>query len=218
MKHTLRRLVAVAVVTVAIVGSTGMPAQADHTVVGAHYGTYKWWNTQYWGYRAVWILDRSGDPTVGAALREFIVTFNNDSARRGLYGIVPVLAYADQRPWAGQCGPFTEFAGYSFATVCSGNGGNYGSSVTWFGGSGTRAEMGYHSWALIQRDYADYNTTFSNVAHELLHMLGVGHSRDCNNLMGGGEFGCRFTVGAKRYLTEHDWSALADYYRRMPLV
>ena len=84
MKHTLRRLVAGTVMAVAIVGSTGVPAKADHTVVGAHYGTYKWWNTQYWGYRAVWILDRSADPVVGAALREFIVALNADSARRGL--------------------------------------------------------------------------------------------------------------------------------------
>jgi hypothetical protein len=56
------------------------------------------------------------------------------------------------------------------------------------------------------------------VAHELLHQVGVGHSRDCNDLMGGGEFGCRFQVGVKRYLTEHDWAALADYYRRIPMV
>ena len=110
------------------------------------------------------------------------------------------------------------FPGYSFATVCSGNGGSYGSSVTWFGGAGSRAEMGYHPWTLIQRDYPDYNTTFSNVAHEILHQMGVGHSSDCRNLMGGGEFGCRFQVGVKRYLTEHDWTALADSYRRIRMT
>ena len=216
MKGTLRRLVAATAVAVAAIGATAAPAQADHGVVGAHYGTYKWGNVQYWNYRAVWVLDRSADPVVGAALREFIAAFNADSARRGLYGIVPVLTYADHRPWAGACGPYREYVGYSFMTVCSGNGGRFGTSVTWFGGGG-RAEMGYHAWSLIQRDYPDYNTTFSNVAHEVLHQLGIGHSRDCNNVMGGGEFGCRLRVGVKRYLTEHDWASLADSYRRISL-
>ena len=54
------------------------------------------------------------------------------------------------------------------------------------------------------------------MAHELLHQLGVGHSSDCGNLMGGDEFGYRFQ-GAKRYLTEHDWVALTDHYRRTPM-
>ncbi|HWC09789.1 MAG TPA: hypothetical protein VG455_01060 [Acidimicrobiales bacterium] len=217
MKHTLRRLVAVTAVVVTMASTAISPAQADHRVVGAHYGTYKWAGVQQVPYRALWVIDRSADPTVGAALREFIQAFNGDSYRRGQYGIVPILAYLSQSAHAGACGPYTTFAGYSFSTVCSGNGGTFGSSVTWFGGGGNRAEIGYHSWTLVQRDYPDYNTTFSNVAHELLHQLGVGHSSDCGNLMGGGEFGCRFQVGAKRYLTEHDWVALTDHYRRTPM-
>lgn len=217
MKHALGRLVAATAVAVAAIGSTAVPAPADHSVVGTHYGTYKWGGLQQVPYRALWVVDRSSDPTVGAALREFIHAFNADSYRRGHFGVVPILAYLEQSAYARACGPFTSLVGYSFSTVCTGNGGRFGSSVTWFGGPGTRAEMGYHSWTLIQRDYPDYNTTFSNVAHELLHQLGVGHSHDCNTLMGGGEFGCRFRVGVKRYLTEHDWAALADYYRRIPM-
>jgi hypothetical protein len=217
VKHSLRRLVAAVAVVVTAIGPTAAPAHSDHSTPGAHYGTYKWAGVQQAPYRALWVLDRSGDPTVGAALREFITAYNSDASRRGLYGIVPVMAYLDQRAYRGGCDGYTAYAGYSFSTVCTGNGGNHGSSVTWFGGAGSRAEMGYHSWSLIQRDYPDYNTTFSNVAHELLHQLGIGHSHDCHNLMGGGEFGCRFQVGVKRYLTEHDWAALADYYRRIPM-
>ena len=218
MKHTLRRLVAATAVAVTAVGPTAVPAHADHTVVGAHYGTFKWAGVEYLGpFRALFVLDSSGDATVGAALREFTTAYNADAQRRGLTGIVPWLTYVDNSRAIGACGPYTNIPGYSFSTVCTGNGGNYGSSVTWFGGAGTRSEMGYHSWSLIQRDYRDYNTTFANVAHELLHQLGVGHSHDCHNLMGGGEFGCRFQVGVKRYLTDHDWAALADYYRRIPM-
>jgi hypothetical protein len=218
VNHSLRRLVAAVAVSVTALVPTAVPAHADHTVVGAHWGTYKWWGVQQAPVRAFWVLDRSGDPTVGAALREFITVYNNDAARRGLWGLVPVMGYVEESHYRGSCGGYTMFPGFSFSTVCSGNGGNYGSSVTWFGGAGSRSEMGYHPWTLIQRDYPDYATTFSNVAHEILHQMGLGHSADCNNLMGGGEFGCRFTVGTKRYLTEHDWAALADSYRRMPLV
>ncbi|HEX2191824.1 MAG TPA: hypothetical protein VHH09_01395 [Acidimicrobiales bacterium] len=217
MKHSLLRLVAVAAIVAGAIGSTSAPAHADHGVVGAHWGTYKWWGQQQVAARGFWVLDRSGDPTVGAALREFINTYNADAHRRGVAGYVPVMAYLDQSYHRGACDGFTAYAGFSFSTVCSGNGGNYGSSITWFGGAGSRAELGYHPWSLIQRDYPDYNTTFSNVAHEILHQLGIGHSYDCNNLMGGGEHGCRLQVGVKRYLTEHDWAALIDHYRRLPM-
>ena len=217
MKGTLLRFVAAAAVAVAAIGSTAVPAHADHGLVGAHWGRYKWGGTQLDPARAFWVLDRSGAPTVGAALREFIQRYNGDAYRRGLWGVVPVMGYLDQGAHRGACDGYTAYRGYSFSTVCSGNGGSHASSVTWFGARGTQAELAYHPWSLIQRDYPDYNTTFSNVAHEILHQMGVGHSRDCNNLMGGGEFGCRLRVGVKRYLTEHDWAALADNYRRIPM-
>ena len=44
--HTLRRLVATAVVAVVAMGSTAVPAHADHGMVGAYWGTFKWYGVQ----------------------------------------------------------------------------------------------------------------------------------------------------------------------------
>ncbi len=177
MKKLLVALAAVLALTFGVV----QPAQADYSI-GAHWSNGKWGPGLSWNYRWFYVLDRSGDSTVGAALQAVINDLQYDLTARGAWGYVPAPVYLDHNAYAGQCDStafsagngFPTLGGYSFMTVCSGGQGG-GTSVTWKAG-GHLAEN-YHPSIHVQREYPDYNTTYTHLAHEMFHALGVdGHS------------------------------------------
>ncbi len=208
-------LVACAAVLSLVFGSLA-PAQANHALNGSHWGQYQWGGGVKYGYRAFFIFDHSNNATVTAALTEFVTAFNNDSNRRGLYGQVPIMLLWSRPEYAGQCGDVSGLGGYSFTTVCAGRPASVcglsppvGASITCTGG-GHSGEP-FHPYTWIQRDYPDYNTTFSHVGHELLHQIGIGHSSDPGSLVYP-----TISLGVKKYLNEHDWSAVAALYQSHP--
>lgn len=192
------------------------PAQADHNITLGHWDAYQWQGVFGSNLRYVYVFDRSNDATVKAALQEFTQAFNADAQRRG-QGFDPILMYYDDTANAGAClnNVWSGFSGYSFMTVCA-RAGN--TSTTWTAGGHFNNHQP-NVW--IQRQYGDYNTTFSHVTHELLHAMGMGHSYSCNTadtVMGGYlEAGCSLPVGQKLFVREHDWLAMFNFYAYHPV-
>ena len=202
-----------------LVATPATPALAAPPAVnlGGHWSYFKWGPGWTAGVRMFYVYDRSGNATVAAALQHVINDLKYDLNARNAWGIVPAPVYVEGSANTGQCdssstspgGGFSGLGGYSFITICSGTLYN-GTSIAWTSG-GHYAEN-YHPSIHLDRQYADYNTTYSALAHELLHTMGVGHTDNCNDLMGGAEFGCRLTVGALKKPSGADYDALTNFY------
>lgn len=184
--------------------------------LGFHWDNLIWNGTAY-GYRSAFVIDRSNDSTVTAAIHEAIDHFNSVSLANNQWGIVPILQYLDQNAYAyAGCDGMTSVSGFNFMSVCSG-GPASGASIT-YTSAGHAGETGsFHPHIHIQREYPDYNTTFSHVYHEILHGIGIGHSSNCADLMGGAEFGCKLKVGVKRFPTPADINPMTLYYFLHPM-
>jgi hypothetical protein len=202
-----------------VVGPGVTPAHAAPSVELGHWTNFRWGpgTESLWPVRAFYVLDRSADATVGAALRQVIEDLRSDLTGRGAWGMVPAPLYLENNVYAGQCdstpwsggGGFQSMRGYSFITVCAGGRGN-GTSVTWT--SGQHAADPNHPSIHVQREYPDFNTTYTALAHELLHALGVGHTSDCNDLMGGAEYGCGQRAGVLKRPSAAGYDAVTSFY------
>lgn len=223
----------VALIVLGLVAWAAVPAPAAANLVQPpmtrpHMPPYMWNGVQQACERYVWVFDRTGDQTIASAMQEFTLAYYNDAARRGLAGCggVPIFLYHHDHAEAGICGPFQGpvLHGYSFVTVCAkstGQSTTYLSSQSTFGhnfilgGPGQVSTNAHHPYSYI-RSGNPYNGTFTGVAHEMMHMLGVGHTSHCADLMAGGEYGCSIPLTEKRYLSEADWDALRLFYTGHP--
>lgn len=205
----MRKLTAALAVAV-MLAWLGAPAQADHSVSLGHVNAY-WWagNVQNGDCQAMWVFERSGDPTVRAATQEFVNAYNADTINRGLQCIVPYLSFYPDDASIGACfdGAWG-FPGASFMTVCARGGPDSAAGVSVaYANCGGCHYSHLQPNVLIQRGYPDYRTTYTHVAHEIMHAVGLAHSGDPNSLMY-----WRSPVGVAKQLNEHDWTALIQTY------
>ncbi len=170
---------ALAAVALVMVGFAS-PAHADYSI-GSHWSYFKWAGS-YQPVRAFYLFDRSGDSTVHAAMQQVLSDLAYDLNARNAWGIVPAPTYIQDDADFGQCDStpfsagngFQSFVGYSFITLCAGGQGG-GTSITW--SAGVHNAENYHPSIHVQREYSDYNSTYTHLYHELFHALGVsGHS------------------------------------------
>ncbi len=212
----MKKLLVALAVTLSLLFGVASPAHAAPNVTGGHWSYFKW-GAQAQPVRAFYVLDRTGNATLHAAIQNFIADFQYDLIARQAYGIVPAPVYLQQDPDVGNCdstpfstgGGFQQYGGYSFITICAGGRGA-GTSVTWTPG-GHYGEN-YHPSIHIQREYPDYNTTYTHVAHEMLHAIGLGHTSNCADLMGGAEYGCKITPGVLKKPSPQDYDGLTSFY------
>lgn len=214
----IRRTLAALVAAVSLVlGVAVAPAHAavPPAITLGHWSYFQW-NGQYVAGRAFYIYDRSGDSTIHAALQQVINDLQYDLNARNAWGIVPAVYYVQDDANVGACGDFGSLAGYSFITLCSGGLGGGTSYTTSDIGGGHYAGNGgnLHPSIHIEREYPDYNTTYSMIAHELLHAYGMRHTDNCADLMGGSEFtpSCRLTVGVLKHPSPADFDAMTNFY------
>lgn len=67
--------------------------------------------------------------------------------------------------------------------------------------------QGFHPYVWIQTDAQDYNTIFTHMAHELMHVIGLGHSTNPGSLMAP-----EHARGQKWYATEDVFTGLTQFY------
>ncbi len=212
----MRRVLVGLVAALALTFGVASPAQASPTVAYGHWSYYKWGPVAQ-PIRAFYVFDRTRDNTVHQALQSVINDLKYDLEARGAWGVVPAPVYIQDDANFGQCDStpfssgngFQNFPGYSFSTVCAGGRGG-GTSITWT--SGLHYGENYHPSIHVQREYADYNTTYTHLVHELLHAMGLGHTSNCADLMGGAEFGCRITPGVLKKPSPQDYDGLTNFY------
>src|SRR5215207_3078069 len=93
LHRRLGRLLAVTLGALTLLtGTATVPAQADH-ILSSHWSYFKWPGYTPTGVRAFYVFDRSGDATVGAAIRQSLADLEFDLRARNAWGIVPAPSY-----------------------------------------------------------------------------------------------------------------------------
>ncbi len=199
----------------------GLPTPASAAMtIGTHWSNHEWaaaYAPNSVAVRAFFVLDRSGDATIHAALAQVLADLQYDLQARGAWGLVPAPVVIQEDQFVGQCDStpwsagngYQAFVGYSFATLCSGGQGG-GTSVTWK--AGAHAAENYHPSMHIQREYSDYNTTYTHIYHELFHVLGIDGHGVSPSLM-------RPTLPAGQLIkpTGADYDVLTNFYVPHPM-
>ncbi|MCA1683252.1 MAG: hypothetical protein LC685_04610, partial [Actinobacteria bacterium] len=85
-------------------------------VAGPHWGHYQW-GTESNPVRAFWLLDRTGDPAMHAALANWAAYWNDGRAK--IDPALPFVGVATDDTYVGQC-VHTGNAAYSLALACAG--------------------------------------------------------------------------------------------------
>lgn len=208
LHQRLGRKIAVALgaLSLLIVGTVAAPTpvQASHSNEFSHWGYFSWNGQPQMAARSFYLYDRATDANQKAATREFVDAYNNDINRRGLYGVLPAIAYVDD-PWsAGNCGNHF-WSGWSYMTICSIDKGHLGLTSTGFAGDHNQNIQP----AIWNRPGQTYNTAFTTVCHEMGHALGLSHRP---NFTSGTCMSGVFTLNQKIYFDEHDFQELIALY------
>lgn len=202
MRSRILRLVMVALATVTMaLGQLGeSPASAHDTnpphIDLPHWPVYRWGGTiPAPGVRAFWISYRGDDPAVWNILGQLKGEWNTYYAGPTGYkvpgfDIVWDAAYKDQCKTGGTWeAPVLHSApnptANSYAMLCVAQLGGSTAGLTWAGGGiGNHAAAG--TYPFIVMDFLDGRTWEawkSTLRHELLHLMGLGHSTDSCSLM-----------------------------------
>lgn len=210
LKKRLISLISLVALTAGLfVGVSQSPAHADHFWTGGHISG-SWWAgvNQNVNCRSVWVLDRTGNSTMNAGIKQFVDSYNNDAARRGVSCQVPLLSYSKDSGSVGAClrSYWTGYNGYNFITICK-QSNSQGPGITYQAPLGHTQDRQPNIFLGEGYNQSGY-LTFSG--HELLHAIGWGgpcspgnsgpHTCDTGSLL-------YYTVPAGRYMNEHDWSA-----------
>lgn len=218
----MKRLWLILALALAVLTYGGTPAQADHGIGYSHWSNFEW-APDAGGYprnsvaaRGFYVLDRTGDPTYSAAMKQAINDYSYDQAARGWQNIIPNIAYVDHNQWVGQCDWFQSLSEYHFISVCA-NGSGGGVTYT----AGLHNAEPNHPIMYVGTAYSDYNTKYNIFYHELLHAAGIGFG-PCDYVngsvqrTGSGSHSCDpanlmypvVPVGTMKKPTGHDYDAL----------
>lgn len=197
------RLLAVLLGALSLLLSTGVqPASASHDARYSHWGAYSWNGVKQIDGRSFYLYDRSSDPTVTAAVQEFVQAYNNDITRRGKYGIYPAIAYVRDTTSINVCGN-VNWTGWSFMTLCSIEPGHMGVASVMPDGFHNE---NYQPYVLV-RPGMSYDNAFTTVCAEVGHTFGLGHQPNDS-----GSCEVAASPGGKRYFNEHDFQELEAIY------
>ena len=223
LPHRRGRLFLVAALTAAVVLQllqvfAPAPARASYFQSAGYYGMFDryTYGGAVYNVKAFYLLDRTGNALMHDALRQYADSWNGDIQRRGLYGYLPAIGYARDDAFVGKCSngtnslPQVTGREYSFVLACAGE--PIGSMGVAFGSSSfMRHVRGNHAFPAAYCSATrglDQRQMLSCFAHEIGHLIGLGHNDAQGNLMNTNSSG----VTGRAWYTDEDFNLLKSLY------
>jgi len=177
--RTLRLLVAGALAVLSFSVVAPSPAHAAAEYENAHWSKYQWYGKTVSDQRYFWLFDRTGNATMHQAIQQWVQSWNNQ--RNAIMPSAPAVYYSQDDANVGKCGNYNWY-GYSYMTFCQGDPGTTGVANLMWSSSGGGNHM-LNPFVVVRPAGLNYGQLFTATAHEMGHVLGLGHRPEKGVLM-----------------------------------